>query len=103
MIHRCVGVKGNGERCGQAVAEPGDYCIWHDPDRKKEALAVRSLGGKRAARTNAARRKVAREDQVPSGPPETAAEAQRFASWATLGRRGGADRRGGWEEGEWSY
>jgi hypothetical protein len=77
---RCEYIKADGNQCGQRVSEGNRYCIWHSPTRKKEAAAARSRGGQAAGRN---KRKTPPADELPSGPPETAAEAQQWASWLT--------------------
>lgn len=78
-FERCQHIKDDGEQCGMAaqINPSNGCCIWHDPEREDEAAKRRSKGGKNAART----RSGLREEDLPAGPPETAADARRWAAW----------------------
>lgn len=72
------GVSTNGQPCGAqlGLGEHSGLCIWHDPGRAKEMLAQRE-----------ASKRMTREEQEATfpkdlpPPPQTIADAVRYASW----------------------
>jgi hypothetical protein len=42
---QCTYIKDDGARCGQSIPNDKQFCLWHDPDRREEAQAIRALGG----------------------------------------------------------
>src|SRR5688572_5366050 len=44
-VRACSGKNEQGEPCGQAPLQGGEYCFWHDPAHAAEAKEARRHGG----------------------------------------------------------
>ena len=86
MGFQCAGTTANGERCTRWAGEEGGFCWIHDPAKEDERQEARKKGGQRSARLL---RRAANPDQLPGGPPETAEEAQVWASWVVFATASG--------------
>ena len=76
---RCRLTKANGEQCGTTFGITAEgYCWHHCPTLEQERHEARAKGGKHAAR---GRHPWAGDDDVPGKGPQTAQEAQEWASW----------------------
>ena len=70
----CKGKTKAGPRCrvsGDRVGDDG-YCVWHSPNRKDEAFAIRSKGGRSNKGTTYSR---------PVPPLKTISDAVKVSSW----------------------
>lgn len=81
---RCPHVKDSGERCGVdfGLNPSTGLCFTHDPERRAEREEAWKRGGKTSGGHNKAKTRTAHEEDAPA-PPETVADAVRWASWAT--------------------
>ena len=83
MAKCCKAIKPDGTRCLQVstLNEEG-LCLWHDPERKRQAQAARKRGSKASnkKRMDGKIRTVSRDEAPPN--PTTIAECVAYASWA---------------------
>lgn len=75
-----------GEPCASTLnlSEVNGRCLFHDESRADELRRIRAAGGAASAQVKRAER-IARESSYPEGlppPPQTIADAMRYASWA---------------------
>lgn len=79
---RCPHRKDDGQRCGSRTGlnEETGLCLWHDPEREDERRYVQSQGGKATARSRQPDGELT-EDDLPGGPPTTAADARMWCAW----------------------
>lgn len=77
---RCPFVKPGGNRCRSTsnLNPESGLCLWHDPERERQAEAARKKGGRASAR---AQRGTVPPGEAPA-PPTTLREAAEFAAWA---------------------
>jgi hypothetical protein len=50
MNRGCSGFNQAGEPCGSTPPLDAEYCLWHDPERTKEAAEACRIGGGRSRR-----------------------------------------------------
>ena len=50
MTRNCRGNRANGESCLAPPLRDSNFCVWHDPAHKTEAVEARRLGGLRRKR-----------------------------------------------------
>jgi hypothetical protein len=79
---QCKRIKSDGERCRQNMPSGAEHCLWHDPERKAEAAQLRHAGGKKGGGRRTLPIRTVQEEEVP-GPPRTAEDATRLASWVS--------------------
>ena len=83
MSPRCQAIKADGKRCGQKnnLSSEG-LCIFHDPERKKQATEARRKGQKASTkkRLDGKIKTVSASEAPPA--PETIVDCAKWASWA---------------------
>jgi hypothetical protein len=85
MATTCVHVKDDGSRCGQwqSLSPVNGKCIWHDPERSKEAATARRRGGIGASKFSRAVKARAAQVVHPADAPPPPATLQDCATWAS--------------------
>lgn len=80
----CRAIKDDETQCGQRVGAGRVFCVWHDPERAEEAVAVREAGRERHRERLAARARPC----VPGEPaPEIAPNLEGLVQAAAWGVR----------------
>jgi hypothetical protein len=75
-MSQCAGSNSVGDPCGTPASNGRDWCIWHDPDRRGEAIRARSRGGNQTKRSKV---RVVMEDELP--PLQSQEQCERALQW----------------------
>ena len=73
---QCAGMTMRGTRCRVRVTNEGDLCLFHDPEQGAALAAAQHSGG-----APAKERGLKPAEDLPGGPPKTAAEAMTWSAW----------------------